>query len=172
MVYERTFSAAEAAEITGVSTALQRKWRHLGILGAKDDKGWTRWGSRDLARLTVLARLAAMVGPHAAVKMMRRGGEADGVDKLVWFYAMAAPRTKEQAERLAFFGNYAVSINRQPFRLHTSVEQALAGESEPAIVINVEEMGAALSSRAGGLMAFEEPGHPAHHWQPFKGFSK
>src|SRR3546814_19177921 len=51
---DREFSPAEAAEITGVSTALQRAWRRRGILPENADGNWTRWDFNDIIKLCVM----------------------------------------------------------------------------------------------------------------------
>src|SRR3546814_1923245 len=51
---DREFSPAEAAEITGVSTALQRDWRRRGILPENADGKWTRWDLNDIIKLSVM----------------------------------------------------------------------------------------------------------------------
>jgi len=51
---DREFTPAEAAEITGVSTALQRDWRRRGILSGNADGKWTRWNLNDIIRLSVM----------------------------------------------------------------------------------------------------------------------
>src|SRR5207249_7491430 len=51
---DREFTPAEAAEITGVSTALQRDWRRRGILAENADGKWTRWELKDIIRLSVM----------------------------------------------------------------------------------------------------------------------
>ncbi|SCW36814.1 hypothetical protein SAMN02927924_00230 [Sphingobium faniae] len=55
---EREFTPAEAAEITGVSTALQRDWRRRGILAEKVEGKWTRWTLKDVIGLAVMKRLS------------------------------------------------------------------------------------------------------------------
>lgn len=51
---DREFTPAEAADITGVSTALQRDWRRRGILSGNTDGKWTRWNLHDIIRLSVM----------------------------------------------------------------------------------------------------------------------
>jgi len=53
---DREFSPAEAAAITGVSTALQRDWRRREIVkGEPNPEGkWTRWSLTDIIRLSVM----------------------------------------------------------------------------------------------------------------------
>jgi hypothetical protein len=55
-VIKREFSPAEAAAITGVSTALQRDWRRREVLkGEPNPEGkWTRWSLTDIIRLSVM----------------------------------------------------------------------------------------------------------------------
>jgi hypothetical protein len=55
-VINREFSPAEAAAITGVSTALQRDWRRREVLkGDPNPEGkWTRWSLTDIIRLSVM----------------------------------------------------------------------------------------------------------------------
>src|SRR3546814_17287535 len=55
---DREFSPAEAAEITGVSTALQRDWRRRGILPENADGKWTRWDLNDIIKLSVMKLLS------------------------------------------------------------------------------------------------------------------
>ena len=52
----REFSPAEAAAITGVSTALQRDWRRRKIVhGEPNSEGkWTRWSLTDIISLSVM----------------------------------------------------------------------------------------------------------------------
>lgn len=51
---EREFTPAEAAEITGVSTALQRDWRRRGILPKREVEGWSKYSVTGLVQLHVL----------------------------------------------------------------------------------------------------------------------
>jgi len=55
---EREFSPAEAAAITGVSTALQRDWRRREIVNLvtepDSERKWTRWSLTDIIRLSVM----------------------------------------------------------------------------------------------------------------------
>ena len=51
---DREFSPAEAAEITGVSTALQRDWRRRGILPERKSEGWSRFSVTDIIEMYVL----------------------------------------------------------------------------------------------------------------------
>lgn len=53
---DREFTPAEAAAITGVSTALQRDWRRREIIkGDPNPEGkWTRWALTDIIRLSVM----------------------------------------------------------------------------------------------------------------------
>lgn len=53
---DRTFTAGEAAVITGVSQNTAADWRRRGLLPAGDGK-WTRLGFRDLARLRMTRAL-------------------------------------------------------------------------------------------------------------------
>lgn len=55
-VIRREFSPAEAAVITGVSTALQRDWRRREIIkGEPNPEGkWTRWSLTDIIILSVM----------------------------------------------------------------------------------------------------------------------
>lgn len=51
----REFSPAEAAAITGVSTALQRDWRRRKIVQGEPNEGkWTRWSLNDIISLSVM----------------------------------------------------------------------------------------------------------------------
>lgn len=62
-VIKREFSPAEAAAITGVSTALQRDWRRREVVKTdpNPDGKWTRWSLNDIIRLSVM-KLFADVG--------------------------------------------------------------------------------------------------------------
>lgn len=55
---DREFSPAEAAAITGVSTALQRDWRRREIVNLANEPEsegkWTRWSLADIIRLSVM----------------------------------------------------------------------------------------------------------------------
>ena len=53
---QRDFTPAEAAAITGVSTALQRDWRRREVIkGNPNPEGkWTRWSLNDIVRLSVM----------------------------------------------------------------------------------------------------------------------
>lgn len=50
----RDFTPAEVAEITTVSTTLQRDWRRRGILPERATEGWSRFGLRDVIEIYVL----------------------------------------------------------------------------------------------------------------------
>ncbi len=51
---DREFTPAEAAKISGVSTALQRDWRRRGILPENSEGKWTRWDLSEVIRLCVM----------------------------------------------------------------------------------------------------------------------
>lgn len=54
----RDFTPSEAAEVTGVSPALQRDWRRRGILPENEGGKWTRWTLYDVIKLAVMKRLS------------------------------------------------------------------------------------------------------------------
>lgn len=51
---ERQFSPKEAAEISGVSTTLQRDWRRRGVLPEKDGAKWATFTLTDVIEMTVM----------------------------------------------------------------------------------------------------------------------
>ena len=51
---DREFSPAEAAEITGVSVALQRDWRRRGILPENKSGKWTKFALTDVIQMSVM----------------------------------------------------------------------------------------------------------------------
>lgn len=165
MIYEQTFSASEAAEITGVSVDLQRKWRQLGILDGKTGSGWTRWGSKDLARLVALSKLAGVVGPKAAMAMMAEAN-ATGLAAMIWSYAITAIPGNHRPDSLVDMGRYAVSVGGRPFRLFRDLQVAIAGKTEPALVLDVLSLGEDLTHRAGLVMVNSTEGPPVEgHWR-------
>lgn len=59
-IVKREFTPAEAAAITGVSTALQRDWRRREVIkGEPNPEGkWTRWSLTDVISLSVMKLLS------------------------------------------------------------------------------------------------------------------
>lgn len=55
---ERKFSPKEAAEISGVSTSLQRDWRRRGFLTSDNPDGWASFSAEDIIRMTVMRSLS------------------------------------------------------------------------------------------------------------------
>lgn len=55
---DREFTPSEAAEVTGVSPALQRDWRRRGILPENEGGKWTRWSLQEIIKLAVMKRLS------------------------------------------------------------------------------------------------------------------
>jgi len=164
-MYEQTFSASEAAEITGVSTDLQRKWRQIGILGPRQGKGWTRWGPQELAGLMTLGKLAAVVGPTAAVQAMTESS-AIKLGMLVYFQAMAASAGGHQSgEDLGQIRYVALHPERGP-RLFSEPREAVEGATEPVVILDTQALGAELAERAGVLAFVSDAGPPPGNWRP------
>ena len=142
------FTPAEAEKITGVSVALQRKWRREGH-GLPSAKGWTRWDREGLARLLVLGHLAELVGPARAVSMIGpdQGGSAAA---LVALQATKQPGASEGVQVAdQNLPRFAVSIGGGPITLPRNLLEALEGASAPAIVLDLEALGKQLAQRAG-----------------------
>lgn len=73
----RDFKAGEAAEISGVSQALQRDWRRRGFLGDVGETGRVRFPLRDLAHLKVMKMLSdGGIGVKGASALARHASTA------------------------------------------------------------------------------------------------
>lgn len=49
----REFTPSEVAQVTGVSTALQRDWRRRGVIEGRSD-GWNKYKLSDVIKMTVM----------------------------------------------------------------------------------------------------------------------
>ena len=154
MVREPTFSPAEAAAITGVSTALQRKWRSAGgPLEPKDNPGWTRWTPKELARLLVLDRVSRLVGPAQAATMIAAAGN-QGVDGLVWAFAISSAIPGKMDELTEKVGRFVVSKDSAPFLPYRSLANAVDGAAVPWIVLDAQALGVHLAQAVGTPLVF------------------
>jgi hypothetical protein len=71
-VIDREFTAGEAAQITGVSQALQRDWRRREILKAGEAGKWARFSLTDIIEMSV-KKIAADAGFYVGKSSMLSG---------------------------------------------------------------------------------------------------
>lgn len=102
------YSPAEAAAVTGVSTALQRDWRRRELLASAGHAGrWTRWELDDLIRLSVMKLFSdagmdvSKTGTLAAMAILPTLGALEKVPGALVFEADGvSEKERDDASRL------------------------------------------------------------------------
>lgn len=162
--YEPTFSPAEAASISGVSVATQRKWRQQSVIDPRAEAGWTRWSAKDVAGLYVLRRLSDLVGPSRAAQLMGTAS-GRGLGEIVWSYAMLLPLPGNVfAETVEEIGRFAGSDGENRFMLAARPEVFLKGTPKPVVIMDLAEMARAFRDLTGPLQVKADSA-PGPHWQ-------
>nr|DAQ73650.1 MAG TPA: helix-turn-helix domain protein [Caudoviricetes sp.] len=150
-IYVPTFSPAEAATMTGVSTSLQRKWRSAGgPLEPKETAGWTRWTPQELARLLVLSRLAKLIGPAKAAEVITSPDNV-GMAELVHAYAVLLSVKGDTDKLSGGFGRFMVSEGGKPFKLFKDAASGIGRAAEPYLILDALALGQHLANQTGPL---------------------
>jgi DNA-binding transcriptional MerR regulator len=175
----REFSPGEAAEITGVSTALQRDWRRRKILPESNDGKWTRWDLADIIRLSVMKLFSdagmdvSKTGTVAQMAMMPTLSALYALDgavevendanvpagEVASIIERMAPRTSHRAHSI---GRFLVVTGPNEFDVcrvsDVSAVSALMDEQHRPIVsiVDCQTLAALIVERAGGpVIRFE-----------------
>lgn len=170
---KREFTPAEAATITGVSTALQRDWRRRDIVkGDPDSEGkWTRWDLNDIVRLSVM-KLFSDAGMEvsstktiASMALMPTLGALALLDEAVEFEGDEIGDAEKARIRSGFvrtthpshtIGRFLASFGRGEYDVCrtddlASLEAWLDKESRPILsVIDCRSLARLIVERAGG----------------------
>ncbi len=163
----REFTPAEAAEITGVSTALQRDWRRRGILAENAEGKWTRWALDDIIRLSVM-KLFSDAGMDvsqtvtiAQMALLPTLGAIAWLDQAVAFEGDEIPeeargtildttrRAPSLGRFLVSFGKHADDVCRVASL--ASMEAFLDDNRRPILsVVDCQSLASIIVERAGG----------------------
>ncbi len=170
----REFTPAEAAEITGVSTTLQRDWRRRGILQGKEDGKWTRWGLDNIIQLSVM-KLFSDAGMDvsqtkvvAAMAQLPTHREIALIDEAVTFDGDDLPQASQDRVRLGglvyssspnhMTGRFLACLGaseKEVCRVDSLADlQSLIDREGHAIisVVDCKNLAALIVSRAGGAV--------------------
>jgi DNA-binding transcriptional MerR regulator len=169
---ERQFTPAEAAQITGVSSATQRDWRRHKLINGNGEGGWTKWDLSDLIRLSVMKLFSAAgmevskTGTLASMAMMPTHAAVHEIPGAVLFEAVGVSEEEAQAAAEAMgprysntsrhFGRYLAALGPEEFdvcrtdRL-SSLEDLLEEHERPLLhVVDCKLLAQVLASRAEG----------------------
>lgn len=167
----REFSPAEAAEITGVSTALQRDWRRRGILAENAEGKWTRWELTDIIRLSVMKLFSdagmdvSQTKTIAQMAILPTLAAITPIDAAVAFDGDEIP--EESRDRIRFgtvrtthpshtLGRFLVAFGKGEYDVCrtdslAAVESLLDEQPRPIFsIVDCDSLGALIAKRAGG----------------------
>jgi hypothetical protein len=168
----REFTPAEAAEITGVSTALQRDWRRRGILAENVEGKWTRWELTDIIRLSVMKLFSdagidvSQTKTIAQMALLPTLGALARIDEAVAFEGDEIPEESRDNIRLGTvrtthpshtLGRFLVSFGGHEFDVcrtdSLATVESLLDERRLAIlppIVDCHNLASLIAERAGG----------------------
>lgn len=167
----REFTPAEAAEITGVSTALQRDWRRRGILAENAEGKWTRWGLTDIIRLSVMKLFSdagmdvSQTKTIAQMALLPTLGAIARIDEAVAFEGDEIPEESRNRIRVGTVGTthpshtpgrFLISFGKGEYDVCRTdsladVESLLDRDHRPILsVVDCHSLASLIAERAGG----------------------
>jgi len=167
----REFTPAEAAAITGVSTALQRDWRRRGILAENTEGKWTRWELTDIIRLSVMKLFSdagmdvSQTKTIAQMALLPTLGAIARIDEAVAFEGDEIPEESRDRIRLSTvgtthpshtLGRFLVSFGKGEYDVCRTdsladVESLLDTDRRPILsVVDCHSLASIIAERAGG----------------------
>ena len=157
-----TFTARQAAKITGMSEAQQRNHRRHGYL-PKTNQGWSRFTPVELAELLVMQQLAGRGLSPAGAMPILKAMQSSPAAALVSYWARSTPGAinphPDHVDELedpdpppAHTPRYFV-FDGVDSKVVSSLDQTFEHTSDQvaAIVIDLKALGAQLVDRAGPL---------------------
>lgn len=167
----REFTPAEAAEITGVSTALQRDWRRRGILTENAEGKWTRWELTDIIRLSVMKLFSdagmdvSQTKTIAQMALLPTLGAIARIDEAVAFEGDEIPEESRDRIRIGTvqtthpshtLGRFLISFGKGEYDVCRTdslvdVESLLDRDRRPILsVVDCHSLASLITERAGG----------------------
>lgn len=178
-IINREFSPAEAATITGVSTALQRDWRRRDIIKAdpNPEGKWTRWTLADIIRLSVMKLFSdvgmevsstsivagmAIMPTLSALAQIEEAVEFSGADigesekmRLRSRTTMTTHPSHVPGRFLAWFGRGEYDVCRADSL--SSLEEVLDQRSRSIMsIVDCRNLASLIANRAGGPVIIYE----------------